>query len=297
MSLEERANAVGPKAYKRAADIYWQALDVQAQNALTGDKSDADADDAERATNILEGRFPGIKDVGQLGPEEWASARNPNVKLPHQKKKRSKPPSGGGGSGGAAPPASPRSGRRRASSPSRPKGGARHRRSRATALGAGYLLGRRSAIEQTGLPGGARTITSTTLATLGGIVALAIIYNLLTARRAGPLFLTSIGGFLDRLVRPDTDPLAPLGRRVNHARTDTSGVQDPIGATPSPALETVGALAAATAAGSLSSVAKSVNSNRATTHGGRPRTQPIGKRRLPHPGKRRLYAHPDRLLR
>jgi hypothetical protein len=216
--LTTRARNVPDGGWAQAARLYEQAYFA----GEDPDVDDATAFDSDNALVVLEQRFPDVaqalRDDYNYNADAYTAERNGRGKRPLSggvKKtsgggKRSN--TGAGRRGGTAA-----GGSRRSSTARSRRDGSRRRSSRATSLGAGYLLGRRSAaVEATGLPGTTRGITSVVLYGLGAIVGLSIVYDLLAAaehggpRSPGALFIKGVEGFLERLVSPLADPLAPV---------------------------------------------------------------------------------------
>jgi hypothetical protein len=204
MSLADDARGLSPKAYGRAARIYDRALSVVSR---PGDVPQAELDDANAAMDVLEAAFPGIEEIAEVGPEEWTdSHRSPRQQTRSPRKPKRRPdgsPESSRPRGDRPGRSSSRSGRRRR--------GRRRSGGRAGAFATGFMFGRaHPAVEATGLPGTARSITGTVLYAIGGIVGLTVLYDVLTAGRTPALFLQGIGGLLSRVVAP-VDPLMPIG--------------------------------------------------------------------------------------
>jgi hypothetical protein len=204
MSLADDARGLSPKAYGRAARIYDRALSVVSR---PGDVPQAELDDANAAMDVLEAAFPGIEEIAEVGPEEWTdSHRSPRQQTRSPRKPKRRPdgsPESSRPRGDRPGRSSSRSGRRRR--------GRRRSGGRAGAFATGFMFGRaHPAVEATGLPGTARSITGTVLYAIGGIVGLTVLYDVLTAGRTPALFLQGIGG-LGRGARRSADADRRIG--------------------------------------------------------------------------------------
>jgi hypothetical protein len=215
VTLAERAQQLGPGQRGKAAQLYERALLV----SIDAPDEDTQAD-ADEAMDVLEARYPGIRDVAKDGAEAWtAGGRSPRQQAAASRAK------GKAAQARAAKPPKPSSGtgaQRRVATSSpiaatrRPSTRRPSRNTRAAAVG--FLIGRgsRGYARETGVPQAGWTVAQITLYTFGSIVLLSVAYLVLTSSergKAGPVELLGLGftNFTRRIIEP-VDPLAPIGQ-------------------------------------------------------------------------------------